>query len=75
MKLLLDTPTAWASKSGKGYYTLGALWFQIENKDLKPGDYMRKANEFGVQSILVGEKQEIVHYFTRLKQESDSIDI
>ena len=77
LKLPLETPTAWKMKSqgGKNFCTLGSLWCLIVNRDLKAGEYMKKAGEIGVQSISLLEKNEVVQYFTGVKQESDMLDI
>jgi len=75
LKLPLSTPTAWKMKNGKGYYTLGSLWCLIAHKDLKPGDFMRKAGELGIPAISHAEKNEVLGYFMGAKQESEMIDI
>ena len=75
LKLPFDTPTAWKMKSGKGFYTLGSLWCLIAHKDLKPGEFMRKAGEFGVHAIPILEKNDVLGYFLGNKTESEMVDI
>jgi hypothetical protein len=75
IKLPLETPTAWSMKSGKGFYSLGSLWCLMAHKELKPGEYMRKAGELGVQAVSMNEKAEVLSYFTGAKSETEMIDI
>ena len=68
--------TSWKRKDGKGLHSLGALWFVVANKELKPTDYAKEANNLGVNLVnYFTEKKEIVDYFTGNIVESNQIDI
>lgn len=72
MKLPLQTPTAWRiKKEGAGFYTLGALWCTMENRNKLTSEYMKEATRIGVQHVILTEKNEIVSYFTGHKDHSD----
>ncbi len=35
LKVPVDLATAWSRKDGKGYYSLGALWFWVTNRHMR----------------------------------------
>jgi hypothetical protein len=73
-KIPHDCPTAWARKDGKGYYTLGALWFWLSNRELKQPEYLRSASSTGLPIVQFQDRQEVIDYFTGLITTTECID-
>ena len=71
IKLPRDTKTAWKRSDGKGYYTLGALWFLASNPSLSMGEYMKQA---GSHTVVFQDRNEVKQYFSGQIQETNSID-
>jgi len=66
IKVPVSHKTAWKKKD-KGGYSIGALWFILESKDLSVGEYMKKAGNLGIEKVHIMEKKKIVDHFTNGK--------
>ena len=74
IKLPLTAKTAWKSKHGKGYYTLGSLWLVLKLRSLSTGDYMKEAQKLNIPTVDFRDKREVINYFTDLQAETQQID-
>jgi len=74
LKLPVDLNTAWARSDGKGFYTLGALWFWVQNRSMRQPDYIRASNQAGLPPVLLPDRDDVVEYLTGKKTRSNSIN-
>ena len=74
LKLPIDHATAWTRSDGKGFYTVGALWFWFKNRHLRPPEYVRAANEAGMPVVLLGDREDASEYLAGKKPRVDAID-
>ena len=74
IRLPMHATTAWKRKDGKGYYALGSLWLQMKMKDLKFGEYMKESQRLNIAGVTIGDKREIIEFFTGALDESTQID-
>ena len=73
-KLPLSTQTAWKSKIPGKYYTLGALWLFLKNRNSVLGDYIRETKNLGVEIVSQIAKTGILEYFTGKVENTGEID-
>ena len=66
-----DAPTAWKSKDGKGYYSVGSLWMYLRMRDAKTSDYLRETGKANIKPVDHHDKRDVIDFFTGLKNESD----
>lgn len=62
IKVPVSHKTAWQKKD-KSQYSIGALWFILESKDLSLGEYMKKAGKLGLEKVNIMEKPKILDHF------------
>ena len=74
LKIPLDVPTAWARSDGKGFYSLGTLWYWMSNRDQNQPTYMRNANQVGIPIVPFNDRDEVTKYFTGAITHSSHID-
>lgn len=66
--------TAWKRKDGKGCYTIGSLWYMVVNREMRPAEYMKSANQLSIPVIISTDRQEVIEFFTGAKNLADAID-
>lgn len=64
MRVPKDAPTAWKSKDGKGYYSVGSLWMRLRMREAKEGDYMRETNNNNIPKVDFKDQREVIEFFT-----------
>ena len=74
LKLPVDLNTAWTRNDGKGFYTLGALWFWVQNRSMRQPDYIRASNQAGLPPVLLPDRDDVVEYLTGKKPRSNAIN-
>jgi len=74
IRLPLTAQTAWKRKDGKGYYPLGSLWLQMKMKDSRFGEYMKESQQLNIAGVTIGDKKEVIDFFTGVLDESTQID-
>lgn len=70
-KIPVDAKTAWIKKVGNSQYTIGALWFFLQNKDKSIREYMSEADHSSFEKIHLLDKNKIIDYF---KGDIDTVD-
>jgi hypothetical protein len=62
--------TAWVSPLSKKQYTIGSLWLYLESRVGNITDYMNKVSEYGVDNVVVSDREQIYQYFNGKISES-----
>ncbi len=75
LKLPKDVETAWKRSDGTGYYTIGALAFFIANRDLKPAEYLKKAQGDNYPLLGFADRKVALDYLSGATQDCDQIDM
>jgi len=58
-----STPTSFRSQKGtKAPYTLDAIWFMLQNSEMKYTDYLSECKKFKFPSVSLIDKKELVSY-------------
>lgn len=73
-KIPVDAKTAWIKKVNNTQYTIGALWFFLQKKDLPIRDYMIEADHASFEKIHLLDKNKIIDYFSAKIDTVDDID-
>ena len=73
-KVPVDAKTAWIKKVSSTQYTLGALWFFLEKKDMQIREYMIEADLNSFEKIHLLDKNKILEYFTGGASTVEEID-
>lgn len=74
LEIPLNHQTAWKPKQSGKQYSIGSLWFFLQNHQLNKGDYARAITKAGVEMVSIPDRQEILDYFTGELDTTDSID-
>ena len=74
LEIPLNHLTAWKPKQSGKQYSIGSLWFFLQNSQLNKGDYARAIGKAGVEMVSIPDRAEILGYFTGEKDTTDSID-
>jgi RNA pol II accessory factor, Cdc73 family, C-terminal/Paf1 complex subunit CDC73 N-terminal len=74
LEIPLNHLTAWKPKQSGKQYSIGSLWFFLQNHQLNKGDYARASSKAGVEMVSIPDRAEILAYFTGEKDTTDSID-
>ena len=73
-KIPVDSKTAWIKKVNNSQYTIGTLWFFLQNKDMPIRDYMIEADHSSFEKIHLLDKNKIIDYFTGKSDVVEDID-
>ena len=63
IRMPLNMPTAWVSNLTKKQYTLGSLWLFMEYHVKNVTDYINKISDYGVENVVISDREEIAKYF------------
>jgi hypothetical protein len=74
LEIPLNHLTAWKPKQSGKQYSIGSLWFFLQNYQLNKGDYARASSKAGVEMVSIPDRSEVLAYFTGEKDTTDSID-
>ena len=75
IKLPLNKETALLSQvKSNMHYTLGSLWLFLKFKNEKIGDYMRQAQEQGVELVVGQDKEKVIDFFINNVENLDILD-
>ncbi|OMJ96369.1 hypothetical protein SteCoe_120 [Stentor coeruleus] len=76
LEIPLTHLTAWKPKQSGKQYSIGSLWFFLQNSGLNKGDYARAASKAGagVEMVSIPDRSEVLAYFQGGKDTTDCID-
>jgi hypothetical protein len=60
IKVPVDAKTAWLKKVSDTQYTVGAIWFFLENKDIPIRDYMSLADQKSFEKVSLLDKNSLI---------------
>lgn len=74
VKINLQHPTAWKPKTSGKQYSIGSLWFFLQNREADIRTYVKDCTKLGLEIVSRPDYNEIVSYFTGEIETSDAID-
>ena len=74
LEIPLTHLTAWKPKQSGKQYSIGSLWFFLQNHQLNKGEYARASSKAGVEMVSIPDRTEVLAFFTGEKDSTDSID-